>query len=481
LLCVTATFLDMQLDTRSSSAVPVMVARALRNAAPPDLLSDVPSVNAPVTDYLPLFVWAWLGGVIALTCRSLGGWAVASRFARKETRAAGAFWEERMAGLLQRLRISRPVKLAVSSIARVPAVVGWMKPVVLMPATALSGLTVEQIEGLLAHELAHVRRHDYAINLLQTAVETLLFYHPAVWWVSRSIRNERENCCDDLAVEICGNPATYVRALADLEQLCGDAPAFAMAANRGSLLDRVERLLRLNPHGTSAPSGLLAVIGITLVCVSVIGVEARGFARRQKPTAPAIAHTEASEAAAASEVEIPAEEPISPPEARAAVEIRQAQAAPPQQSNADQKPEDWLGQIDAAGFHGLSVDKLIELKIHGIDGKYIQEIRAAGFDPDINKLLELKIHGIDGEYIRQMRSTGFQFTADKLLEVRIHGITPQYIQEVRSLGYPDISVDKILEMKIHGVTSDFVREARQRFRDLTLDQIIQLKIFDILK
>lgn len=80
-----------------------------------------------------------------------------------------------------------------------------------------------------------------------------------------------------------------------------------------------------------------------------------------------------------------------------------------------------------------------------------------------------------------MRSTGFQFTADQLLEVRIHGITPQSIQEVRSLGYPDISVDKILEMKIHGVTSDFVREAKQRFKDLTLDQIIQLKIYNILK
>ena len=91
----------------------------------------------------------------------------------------------------------------------VPTVIGWLRPVVLMPASALSGMGPQQLEAILAHELAHIRRHDYLVNLLQTVVETLLFYHPAVWWLSGRIRVERENCCDDLAVSLCGDPYAY--------------------------------------------------------------------------------------------------------------------------------------------------------------------------------------------------------------------------------------------------------------------------------
>ena len=93
----------------------------------------------------------------------------------------------------------------------------------LLPASALAGLSPQQLEAILAHELAHIRRHDYLVNLLQTLVETLLFYHPAVWWLSRRIRIERENCCDDLAVSLCGDPVAYAKALADLEELRADS------------------------------------------------------------------------------------------------------------------------------------------------------------------------------------------------------------------------------------------------------------------
>ena len=91
----------------------------------------------------------------------------------------------------------------------------------LLPMSALAGLSPLQVEAILAHELAHIRRHDYLVNLLQTLLETLLFYHPAVWWLSRQIRIEREHCCDDLAVSLCGDPVVYARALADLEELRG--------------------------------------------------------------------------------------------------------------------------------------------------------------------------------------------------------------------------------------------------------------------
>src|SRR6266567_216955 len=229
-------------------------------------------------DYFPVLVYVWIAGVTVLYIRSLGGWVVTQLWKRRNVRLAEAFWQERMARLAKRLAISRKVCLWESAIAHTPAVIGWIRPVVLLPASAISGLAPSQIEALLAHELAHIRRHDYLVNLLQTAIETLLFYHPAVWCVGRQMRAERENCCDDLAVAVCGDALVYARALTELEQIRIAAPRLAMAANDGSLLDRVRRLL--NPQGDPA-SSLSAihpdwVTGVALVlCVVSIWATSR--------------------------------------------------------------------------------------------------------------------------------------------------------------------------------------------------------------
>src|SRR5262249_62123234 len=126
---------------------------------------------------------------------------------------------------------------------------GWLHPVILLPASTLTGLSPGQIESILAHELAHIRRHDYLVNLLQSLVETLLFYHPGVWWVSRRIREERELCCDDLAVGVVGGPVLYAEALCRLERARGEAAALAVAASGGSLLARITRLVGAAPRG----------------------------------------------------------------------------------------------------------------------------------------------------------------------------------------------------------------------------------------
>jgi Zn-dependent protease with chaperone function len=208
------------------------------------------SAPADFSRYLPLLVYFWFAGVCVLGVRSLGGWVVVQRMRRQAARPAAGVGEEQLARLARRLGVTRIVRLRESAMAQAPAVIGWLKPVVLLPATALSGLTPQQIEALLAHELAHIRRHDYLVNLLQTAIETLLFYHPAVWWVGRRIRTERENCCDDLAVEVCGDALAYARALARLEQVRQQMPQLAMASSHGSLLHRIQRLL--SPKRTAA-------------------------------------------------------------------------------------------------------------------------------------------------------------------------------------------------------------------------------------
>src|SRR5206468_7636590 len=129
-----------------------------------------------------------------------------------------------------RLGVAGAVRVLASAMARVPSTVGWHRPVILLPVSALTALTPGQIEMIVAHELAHIRRRDYLVNLMQTAIEILLFYHPAVWWLSREIRQEREHCCDDVAVAICGDPLVYARALTEIEALRSSPPQLAMAA-----------------------------------------------------------------------------------------------------------------------------------------------------------------------------------------------------------------------------------------------------------
>ena len=184
-------------------------------------------LRGSIESTLSLLVLLWLCGVGVLTARLLTGWLSVQRLKSRGTSAVAAHWQTVAMRIRQRLHIARPVRLLQSTGVDVPTVIGWLKPVVLLPASTLAGLAPEQLEAILAHELAHVSRHDYLVNLLQTVVETLLFYHPAVWWLSARVRAERENCCDDVAVKLCGDPVTYARALASLEELRADGSVLA--------------------------------------------------------------------------------------------------------------------------------------------------------------------------------------------------------------------------------------------------------------
>ena len=242
--------------TASSSAV-----------ATTPLLASVRSTlpNVQPAQLLPWVVMVWLAGAVAFWVRLAGGWVVAARMRSTQVRRAPPEWQEILRKLGARIRLSRPVGLLVSALVQVPTVVGWLRPVVLVPVGALAGLPAEYMEALLLHELAHIRRHDYLFNILQSVAEALLFYHPAVWWVSGQIRAERELCCDDVAVAASGDALIYARALAQLEAYRPAHFSAAVAANGGSLSHRIARLLG-QPLGQSRPSvgsglgpGVLAV------------------------------------------------------------------------------------------------------------------------------------------------------------------------------------------------------------------------------
>ncbi|WP_257309039.1 TonB family protein [Geothrix fuzhouensis] len=198
-----------------------------------------------------------------------------------------AEWLARFECLRIRSRVQAPVRLGLSDQVDSLAVLGWLKPVVLVPAAAFLALNPEALEALLAHELAHVRRGDFLANVLQTFAEALLFYHPAVWWLSRRIRQEREHCCDDAAVRACGDPLLYASALVGLEELRTQPnliPDLAPAASGGHLMSRIQRLLR--PQSTHVPAAPLAAFMSALLLAIVLGVTTLSATDAPKP-APA--------------------------------------------------------------------------------------------------------------------------------------------------------------------------------------------------
>ncbi|HEX6036485.1 M56 family metallopeptidase, partial [Longimicrobium sp.] len=223
-------------------------------------------VRGALDAYLGWIVAAWLVGVALLSLRLAGAWVFVQRLTRMGTSAPPRALADAARRLADALGVRRTVAVLASTLVHVPTVVGWLRPVILVPVSALTGLAPRQLELLVLHELAHIRRHDYLVNLLQTVCETLLFHHPAVWYVGRQIRAEREHCCDELAVGLAG-VREYAGALATLEALRQDAPALSVAANGGSLLARVRRLVQPAPR--PAPPRLGAAVLALLLALAV--------------------------------------------------------------------------------------------------------------------------------------------------------------------------------------------------------------------
>jgi uncharacterized protein (TIGR03435 family) len=242
---------------------------------------SLPSGADPATPepFLPWVVAIWFAGATACSLRLLGGWMLAELLRSKMVRAASPDWQRTLDRLKARVSVSRPVRLLVSGALHAPAAMGWLRPVVLVPVGALAGLSAAQMEALLLHELAHIRRHDYLVNILQSAVEAVFFYHPAVWWISSHMRTERELCCDDIAVSVTGDAVLYARALAEVDS----APwirSTVMAANGGSLSARIARLLG-QPSTSRRTSGSGTATALILLVIGALAVVAQTTVRPQ--------------------------------------------------------------------------------------------------------------------------------------------------------------------------------------------------------
>jgi beta-lactamase regulating signal transducer with metallopeptidase domain len=223
----------------------------------------------------PAVVLVWFVLFIFRSVRMMGSLVYIHRAKNKYTHAPAAYWKGRVEVLCQKLQLKRRVQLLESTFVKVPMVIGHLKPVILIPMGLLAGLPAEQVEAVLLHELAHIRRHDYFVNFLQTIAETVFFFNPGLLWISSLLRDERENCCDDIALAQTKNKTEFVQALISFKEhaLYGTAYQMAFPGKKNHLLRRVTRILN-NKNKTLGPAEKVFFMTGILILSAIVATAA---------------------------------------------------------------------------------------------------------------------------------------------------------------------------------------------------------------
>jgi len=237
-----------ELSSTNTIATSLALSEFIQELKQPDALFSYKEITQSLPALLPYISILWLATITLLAGKLLIEIATVNKLPQQGSIAPSDKLQTRFNELAKQIGLNITPRLLISLKVEVPMAIGWLKPVVLLPASMISGLNSAQLEMLILHELAHIRRHDYLVNFLQTLVEILLFFHPAVLWVSKQMRNEREYCSDDIAVQHCGDAIAYAHTLADTASLCTKThnhtiPDMAMAASGGDLKQRVIRLV----------------------------------------------------------------------------------------------------------------------------------------------------------------------------------------------------------------------------------------------
>jgi beta-lactamase regulating signal transducer with metallopeptidase domain len=484
--------------------------------------------------HLPQIVLVWLTGVLFLSVRLLFGWLRAHSIAKRNATDAAPEWQRAAQRLAHALKLRRAVQLLESAAVEVPTVIGWLRPVVLLPAATLTGLSTEQMEMILAHELAHIRRNDFFVNLMQAVVETLLFYHPAVWWISNRIRVEREHCCDDVAVSVSGNALVYARALTRLEELrVDDAQAF-VAANGGSLIGRIRRLAGARAESPNAPSRFVAGAALLTVLLALIiapSLPLRGQQQKADPPTPKpqaaqttvdvkadTADDEGNAEAPDADAEDPADEPMPPIAPRAAIAgipggIAGGIAGGVAEGVAGGIAEGVVDGVMANVAPVIAISPRVHAAIAGVAPRAAMRALAnidanmnaieppeppeATPRPDgyrrkhrhigeggklsVDDLIELRAAGVTPAYIDNMRNAGLgELSLDDITSMKAVGVTPEYIKGLRDAGIKFDSPRNITELRAIGVTGDYVAQMRSAgYANLTTQQLVNLRAMGV--
>jgi beta-lactamase regulating signal transducer with metallopeptidase domain len=439
---------------------------------------------------LPWMDGLWLAGVLVFALRAAGGWWELRGLRLRAQAKVPQHLRDSFDRLSKQFRLSRRVILRVSDEVISPMVFGIWRTIVLMPVSAAMSLPVEQLEAVLAHELAHVGRWDYLCNLLQTTVECLFFFQPAMWWVSRRARDFREVCCDEVAAKVCANPVVYAEALLNLEEQRAKHIRLAVAlhGDGGTLLNRVRRVMGEKAMEQTSMSGIrMAAVTMILAGLYAAPHLAHGLKADRKQAAQAVdtANTgvvlpvlavvnAADPSPVAMPMAAPQPSPVPMPEPAPNPDPRpnpNPEPHPNPQPNPNPQPSaeaaqpggglQYLQSMRDAGYP-LDLDKdlnqIITLRSVGVTPEYAKSMAQVGLGtPSLHDLITLKSVGVTPEYVASLKNSVLAPSSfHDTITVKSLGITPEYAKSVESLGLGKPTVHDVVTMKAVGVTPEYI-------------------------
>lgn len=494
---------------------------ALQRLAPQAAAPEKVEMTAYFNRHLPLLVAFWFLGMCIFLLRLLGNIGYIYYLKSHLNFPAEQFWDDLLARLLQRSRLKAPVRIVESALVRTPMMLGYLKPVILFPIGMINRLDPENVEAILAHELAHILHHDYLFNILQSVVETLFYYHPAVWWLSSRVRHEREIAADDAAVRLTGNSIGYAKSLVLVQDLALSplSPSLAFAGQqKHQLLHRIRHILNIKQSTNLA---MEKVIGTCAILLLLIGF---GYAQNRTTAQNNFNYTETVVAGNALsgiwEGKIENDKvcitlssrsdhstwvngdcyPKSDFSALPTTESEFTMARPAGtitfkgkfENNEgygrfrfapDQSFSTWLAD---QGITGINEEAMVHLFFANIDKEYVLSLKKAGYNKISGEELQnMAIHGLNAQKIASYREISKTFgegdpSIETMMNLSIHEVDQEYIKSLQKAGFSKLSMEDVMNAKIHELSPEYVKQVNEMgFKNLNFEDILNFKIHEM--
>jgi hypothetical protein len=436
------------------------------------------------------------------------------------------YWFEKLQVLKEKIGLNRAVDLVESALVRSPVVAGHLKPVILFPIGVINRLTPKEVEAILAHELAHIVRHDYLFNILQSLVEALFYYHPAVWWLSSQVRTERESACDEMAIRITGDSMHYAKTLVTVQEMAyfplSPSLAFAGQQKKSQFLLRIQRILNQKQNFNVMEKLIATFLIIGSIAVLTIAQQNKNDKNQVKISedsfvqwgdAPLSMTGFWSAKIINDEVKITFNHDMERGNWTTTRRFKKSDfsALPTTESEFTLSREagvmkfkgkfednegygkfkfegsaDFKSYLGSYGMSNIKEEMMMHLFMANINKSYMEYLKQNGYaSVTKSNLQDMAIHGISREkleeYMAMFNQSGWKKPSlERLVEFKIHGVSGDYLRALHDTGLKNISEEDILNAKIHGVNTEYINGLKEAgYANIDMEQLIEMKIHGV--